>query len=208
MSYFIGLIKGVISRNKEKKEVVCRPYFFKYVGLGKDYKFIKKNTPMDFLQKVIDEEIPRGKRGEGELNFLDLLINESTSGADIKKVNNILDKVDKLNNEINSMFTKDIDRESRYKYITLKRSNIINEIKKLKVNNKILICIFKRINNEKKDKYNNLKKSGLLLLNIIYNSHKEDFIKILIEKKNDILYLKEEKNGDINIFDKNFIKIS
>ncbi len=186
--------------------MVCRPYFFKYVGLGKDYKFVKKNTPMDFLQKVIDEEIPRGKRGEGELNFLDLLINEKIVGVNGGTVTNILNKVDKLNNEINSMFICDMDKKLRSECISIKKECIIKEIKKLKVNNKILICIFKRINNDKKDKYNNLKKSGLLLLNIIFNSHKEDFIKILIEKKNDILYLKEEKNGDIKIYDKNFSK--
>ncbi len=117
--------------------MVCRPYFFKYVGLGKDYKFVKKNTPMDFLQKVIDEEIPRGKRGEGELNFLDLLINEKIVGVNGGTVTNILNKVDKLNNEINSMFICDMDKKLRSECISIKKECIIKEIKKLKVNNKI-----------------------------------------------------------------------
>ncbi|ACD22178.1 conserved hypothetical protein [Clostridium botulinum B str. Eklund 17B (NRP)] len=172
--------------------------------MGKDYKFIKKNTPMDFLQKVIDEEIPRGKRGEGELNFLDLLINESTERANFLKINNILDKVDKLNNEINSMFMIDMDKKIRYEYITLKKQQVIKEISKLKVDKLVLIGIFKRINNDKKDKYNNLKKSGLLLLNIIYNSHKDVFIELLKDNKGDIRCIEENLNGSIKIYDKIF----
>ncbi len=159
---------------------------------------------MDFLQKVIDEEIPRGKRGEGELNFLDLLINESKKKPRFERVNIILDKVNKLNNEINSMFMMDIDRDLRYEYITMKKQQVIKEISKLKVDKEILYVIFKRINNDKKDKYNNLKKSGLLLLNIIYNSHKDVFIELLKDNKGDIKYIEENLNGSIKIYDRIF----
>ncbi|MGN2337889.1 hypothetical protein ACTFIN_07145 [Clostridium cagae] len=159
---------------------------------------------MDYLQKVIDEEMPRGKRGEGELNFLDLLINKGKKKPRFERVNIILDKVDKLNNEINSMFMMDLDKDLRYEYITLKKQQVIKEISKLKVDKEILYVIFKRINNDKKDKYNNLKKSGLLLLNIIYNSHKDIFMELLKDNKSEIKYIEEDVNGSIKIYDKVF----
>ena len=57
-----NLGKGTISRNKEKKEVGIRPKFFKYLDGGKDYKFEWFNTGMDYLQKVLDEDIINSRK--------------------------------------------------------------------------------------------------------------------------------------------------
>lgn len=198
--------KGIISRNKVKRVVMCRPLFFKYVGEGKDYKFVKKETPMDYLQMVIDENIPRVSKSESDLNFLDLFVNKTTKKANHTKVNRILDKVIKFNNEITSLFAKEINVEDRTRYRNIKKERIISEIKKMKVDELILLTILKRLNNEGKDKYSNLRKSYLTILNIIYNAHKECFLKLLKGDEGKASFIKEDKNGEIKIYDKNFTK--
>lgn len=198
--------KGIISRNKVKRVVMCRPLFFKYVGEGKDYKFVKKETPMDYLQMVIDENIPRVSKSESDLNFLDLFVNKTTKKANHTKVNRILDKVIKFNNEITSLFAKEINVEDRTRYRNIKKERIISEIKKMKVDELILLTILKRLNNEGKDRYSNLRKSYLTILNIIYNAHKECFLKLLKGDEGKASFIKEDKNGEIKIYDKNFTK--
>lgn len=198
--------KGVISRNKIKREVVCRPYFFKYVGEGKDYKFVRKDTPMDFLQEILDEEIPNAKKGKCELNFLDLLINESNSKIRSSRVTKILDKVNVLNNEINSLFKINLTRENRLRHMMIKKQQVVKEISKMKVDSNTIMGVFKRINNENKNRYGRLNKSGLLLLNVIYNSHRQAFIELLKRSKTDTYLLGENENGKIKIYDRKFKK--
>ena len=47
----------MVKLNKEKKEVGVRPYFFKFLEGGKDYKFKKFHTGMDYLEIVLDDNV-------------------------------------------------------------------------------------------------------------------------------------------------------
>lgn len=200
---------GDISRKKKIKNVMCRPYFFKFVGEGKDYKFVKKATPMDFLEEIIDKEIPRAERGEDNVNFLDLVTDRKVGAFDTSKVNRVMDKVNTLNNEIKFLWDSNLPIEDKFTQSNLKKEEVASQIANMKIDDKTLITLLRRLNKSGKDKYENLKKSALLLLNIIYNAHKEVFLSVFNESKDAISLLQETKEiteSDVIIYDKRFIK--
>lgn len=200
---------GEITRDKKPKTVMCRPYFFKFVGEGKDYKFVKKETPMDYLEQIIDKEVPLAKYQGYNVNFLDLLDDMKVRTANRVQVNSIMDRIETLNNEIKFLWTTDMPRDEKLKISTYKKEEVSEQVAKMKINELTIYTLIRRLNKDYKDKYDNLKKSGLLLLNILYNTHKEKFLSLFKDNKDDIFLLSEtqDSNYDIGIYDNRFVKI-
>lgn len=199
---------GEITRQKKEKTVMCRPYFFKFVGEGKDYKFVKKETPMDYLEQIIDTEIPLANYVGYNVNFLDLITDKKIGAFNPTRVNRVMDKINDLNNEIKFLWTTDIPREDKFTISTIKKEEVYNEIANIKMDEKILLTLLRRLNKDYKDKYDNLKKSGLLLLNVLYNTHKQMFLSLFNENEGDIFLLEESTNEfDIAIYDRKYTKV-
>lgn len=210
--------KGYIIRNKKKKEVAERPYFFKFIGEGKDYKFVKKETPMDYLEIIIDSEFPRATRGQEKINILDLVSCESSN---IKKVNvrqvaKILEKIKELNCETNMIWNNpNLNNKEKFNYSKIKKEEVLKQINKMKVTKENIYNIIKQINNSYKSKTGELRKIGLLILSVLYATHTEAFIELFNVNTGEIGILEIIKLQDvvpdeyevIELYDKKYKKI-
>ena len=202
---------GDITRDKKKKHVMCRPYFFKFVGIGKNYKFVKKDTPMDYLEEIIDKEIPRIDEVIGTVNFLELLKYDNTQKSNRRQIGNIFNLITKLNNEINGVWASNLSREDKLLYTQIKKDKVVNSIKKLKITDYTMNTILHRLNKDYKNKKGSLKKSGLLILNILYCNNPEQFVKLFKQNSDVVEVLRESSSNDGNIlkiYDKKFIKMT
>lgn len=200
---------GNITRDKKVKEVMCRPYFFKFVGAGKNYKFVKKETPMDYLEVIIDKEIPKAENNIETINFLDLLAYENTQKSNRKQINSIFNTIDKLNNEVNGIWASNLDREDKLNYCQIKKEKTMNAINKLKITDYTMSTILHRLNKDYQNKHGALKKSGLLLLNILYSKNKKRFINLFNYNASDIYTLQQidcNSHNNITIYNKKYIK--
>lgn len=189
---------GEITRNKKKKTVMCRPYFFKFVGEGKNYKFSKKETPMDYLEQIIDKEVPKVEKNDNVIDLIDLLVDGNNHKSDRKQVQKILDKINKFNNEVNGIWASGMKYDDKVKYIILKKEKIVNFVSKLKISNETLTTLIFRFGKEYNDKNGNIKKSGLLLLNVLYLSHKMQFLDLFKKVKKEIEILEEIESNNTN----------
>lgn len=193
---------GEITRNKKKKKAMQRPYFFKFVGEGKDYKFVKKETPMDYLETIIDDEFPRGKYKGGKSNILDLLIDLSDEKdcTNREQINLIIDKINVLNSDISNIWSNNnIQNEEKFNLTKRNKEEIITQIKKMKINRATMMTTMKRLNAAYSDKNNNLRKIGLLILSTLNASHHELFKSMFNENTGKIGILEKiNKNEPIN----------
>lgn len=202
---------GEITRDKKKKKAMCRPYFFKFVGEGKNYKFIKKDTPMDYLEQIIDKETPRVDKNNLTINLIDLIISNDRRKSNRNQTQVIIDKINKLNNEKNGIWASNMPYEDKVRYSTIKREDTINFISKLKISDETFASLVYRLSTEYNDKYGNIKRMGLLLLNILYSSHKEQFVKLFKNVKSEIEILEEcdfDCENKLKIYEKTFKKLT
>jgi hypothetical protein len=199
---------GEITRDKKRKKAMCRPYFFKFVGEGKNYKFVKKDTPMDYLEQIIDKEIPKGERNDSTINFIDLLISGNNHKSDRKQIQKIINKVNKLNNEINGVWASNMHYEDKIKYSILKKEKVIMFMSNLKISDETFTAFIYRIGKEYNDKNGNIKKFALLLLNILYSSHKIQFLNLFKKMKTEVEVIIEDDNcnNKLKIYEKTYKK--
>lgn len=199
------LKKGEIVRNKTKKEVNIRPYFFKYLDGGKDYKFKKFNTGMDYLQDILTEKIVRDTNYTKTVDLHELLkISKPT-----KVSRKTIDKIKNYTKELKYNYYKIFSSADGNKFELCKevREDAIHKIKNTKIDNNIISNVIKRVSKSFRGdsiKYKDYKKVGRLMLSLLYESDKKRFIKnIKLNNKNKSI-LKESINGDINIYGINF----
>lgn len=202
---------GNIIRDKKRRRAMCRPYFFKFVGEGKNYKFVKKDTPMDYLEQIIDKETPKIERYNSTINITELLVDGKCGDSNRRQIQNIINKVNKLNNEINGVWASNMSHEDKITYTTIKRDNIVNSISKLKISDETFISLIHRLGTEYNDKYGNIKRMGLLLLNILYSSHKNQFINLFKNIKTEVEILEEcdsDYKNKLKIYEKTLKKVT
>ena len=202
-----NLGKGIISRNKEKKEVGIRPKFFKYLDGGKDYKFEWFNTGMDYLQQVLDEDIVKLGNSK-DIHLKDLLVNINSTKQDIFTCDNLRNIFMKYKEMQNNLWANDYieDKRERNKELYL---DLYSRVTKKKITEGLINVLLKRISNSyTKKNMREWKSIGIKILKILneynykllYNNIKFNNI------NNDILI--ENINGDIKIYNKNYSKIS
>jgi hypothetical protein len=102
------LMNKVESLKTEKKDSIVRPYFMKWCGVGKEYKFEKMDCPMDYIEDILDTEFPRktetdNKEGD-TIPLRKIFINpeESLDGADRDQITRIVNVVTELDTAIRS----------------------------------------------------------------------------------------------------------
>ena len=200
---------GEIIRDKKKRKAMCRPYFFKFVGEGKNYKFIKKDTPMDYLEQIIDKEVPKIESIDSTISLTDLLVDGNNHKSDRKQMQNIINKVGKLNNEINGVWASNMCYEDKIRYSVIKKEKIVDFISKLKISDETFATLIYRVGSEYNDKYGNLKRIGLILLNILFLAHKNQFLNLFKQLKGDVEVLTEDNenlNNKLKIYEKTYKK--
>ena len=201
-----NLGKGIISRNKEKKEVGIRPKFFKYLDGGKDYKFEWFNTGMDFLQKVLDEDII--KLGNTKTLFLkDLLI-------DIKIKNSerlVCDRLGKLFIELkqkqNAIWNNNniVDKKQLCDELY---NEVLNKLNKNNITDGVVSTILNRISNSyTKENMKDWKSIGVKILKLLYEYDYNLLYNVLKFNNENFDILIENNDGDIKIYNKKYSKI-
>lgn len=201
-----NLGKGIISRDKQKKEVGIRPKFFKYLDGGKDYKFEWFNTGMDFLQKVLDEDIIK-LGNQKELHLKDLLVNIKVINKEKKccdNIRNIFMEYKKKQNEIwgnSSLTNKHELNESLY-------SDTLTRISKWNITEGVVYTVLNRIaNSYTKENMKEWKSIGVKILKLLYDYNRKVLYNVLRFDSNNNDFLINKNNGNIKIYNKNYEKI-
>lgn len=198
--------KGKIIRNKQKKEVSIRPYFFKFLEGGRNYQFKKMNTGMDYLNIVLDELIDRDVNYENTINILDIIKKHKANKADRRKVNKIKKIAKELKCEQSKIWDSDVDNKWELNQDIYKEC--LRKIKSIEITKDIIYTLFLRINksytNEKFVEYRSL---GLRILKLLYDSDKVKFLDCIdIQLKNNENLI-EDKEGNIDLYGVKFTKI-
>ena len=180
------------------------PNFFGYVAEDNTYRILRKfETPMDYLQELIDENRIRNNRGKKDM--CDLLVNaKSLSGArnSTEQHVNILNIITKCGKKINScrMPSCILNEKGKNTIIRKSKNEAIEELKKLKINQKTIYSIFQKCfgKNKKKDEW---VKYGMLILNLLYHSHQLNTLSVFKNKNNiNESLLISNRKGNIDIF--------
>ena len=126
-----NLGKGIIIRNKKEKEVGIRPKFFKYLDGGKDYKFEWFNTGMDYLQKVLDENIIK-LGNQKEIHFKDMLVNINVLKNEKRSVDYMKEIFVNMKNKQNYIWNYDMESNIKREYNNNIYNETLSKISKLK----------------------------------------------------------------------------
>lgn len=199
--------KGIISRNKKEKEVGIRPYFFKFLDGGKDYKFKKFHTGMDYLEEIIDKEI-NVKNYETDIPLSSILISEKASKADRRKIERIIKIVTEMKNTQNQIYNMQ-DCDNKWELIQDNYNYNMKRLRKIHITSVMIYAIIKRIDdayNNENSKFKEYKPISRKLLNTLFDYNHEYFLQNIKIKKNNI-YIIEDKDGDIKLYNKKFKKI-
>lgn len=199
--------KGTISRNKIEKEVGIRPYFFKFLDGGKDYKFKKFHTGMDYLEEIMDKE--NKKKVDIETIPLNkILIKDKASKADRNRIERIKTIVKSVTIQQQNIYMLQ-DCDNKWELSQDIYNDGIKKLKKINIDSNIIYTILKRIDKSytsETNKFEDYKKLGRKIFMMLYDTDKNNFIKNIKVKKNNI-YIIEDKNGDIKLYNKKFKKI-
>lgn len=202
-----NLGKGIISRNKEKKEVCVRPKFFKYLDGGKDYKFEWFNTGMDHLQKVLDEEIIKNGN-EKNINLSDLLVNIKISNKEKMICDRLGNDFIILKNKQNAIWCNNNIENKKQLCDELYR-NVLTSINNKYISDGIVYTILNRISNSyTKENMKEWKSIGIKILKLLYEYDYRLLYNALKfnSLNNDILI--EKADGNVKIYNKNYSKIA
>jgi hypothetical protein len=195
-------IKDIKKINKEK---MIRPNFFKYCGEGKEYKFKHFETPMDFLQDILDN-IPHAQRTKNT-HIMDILINnkELTNFneqhmSDIKKIIIELDKdIKAIYADQNRNRSEDVDRVRDLK------TTAVDIISTYDLSVDSVLSIFNSIYGATNNEYD-IKKCKLLLISMLWKAKKDLMIQSFRHSSDgSVKKLIESNNGDIKIWGVEYI---
>jgi len=200
------LSRGNITREKEKKEVGIRPYFFKFLDGGKDYKFKKFHTGMDYLEEVLDDYVKRKDENSYDVPLVDVLEKQKINKQD----NKIIDKIKKKSKELKYHQAKIWNSECENKWELNKdlHDSILNDIKKIQIYPSTIYTILLRIHKSfTSNKYDEYKQIGKRIMTLLYESNKFEFIKCIKINTKNKSFIIETDDGNINLYGINFEKI-
>lgn len=201
------LDKGYIIRNKQPKEVGIRPYFFKFLEGGKDYKFKKFNCGMDNLEIILDETFKRKNRVRKEyIKFTDIITKHSHRLTDRKKLLRLKNIIIEFNKEISYIHNSNI--KNKWELYETIHNKYLEYIKSINITPDIIYAVLYRISKANEiDMFKEYKKIGKSFLNMLYEANKKAFLNYILEnKENDNLI--EDNDGKIDLYGLKFNKIS
>ena len=202
-----NLGKGIITRDKKEKKVGIRPKFFKYLDGGKDYKFEWFNTGMDYLQKVLDENIIK-LGNQKEIHLKDMLVNINVLKNEKRSVDYMKEIFVNMKNKQNYIWNYDMESNIKREYNNNIYNETLSKISKLKLTEGIVYEIFTRISNSyTNNRFKEWKSMGLKILKILYEVDSNLLYNVIkFDNKNFDVLLKDEI-GIIKIYNELYTKI-
>lgn len=191
--------RGDIIRDKKKKEVGIRPYFFKFLDGGKDYKFVKFDCGMDLLEVILDKELKRKNKECNEVELKDILIKEKISKFSRKKIDKIIKIIKEMSYKQARIWNGSYENkwelsEEIYRIYS-------EEIGKMDIDSNTIYTIISRVGLGDKDKrYKNYTKYGRKILRILFDTNKMKFLKCIKVKKDNLSYIVENKKGEFDLY--------
>ena len=202
------LSRGEITREKEKKEVGVRPYFFKFLEGGKDYKFKKFHTGMDYLEIVLDDNVKNNYNNEEYIKLETLLIKNKIKKEDKKNIDKIKRYVKEMKYNQNKVWISDIDKRNKLELNYFYHNETLNKIKKINITTEIIYAILVRISKSYiSDTYKEYKEYGQKILKLLYESNKILFLKNIKVKKESYEKLYKNDEGNIELYGVKFSKM-
>ena len=188
---------------KEDKEI--KPMFFKMITLGNGYtlnekhKYIYFDTPMDYVQKIVNGFSFYSYRENDKevVPFANIVKSTTISGSSYQSRDNILKIILDCKKEISRLYidydskTTEEKKEVRFQVGELKQS-CINYINDLAITKGTMYLLLLSINNNKK--------CGRFIFESLFGSPNKNFYQYIQEKKSDIMYLEESEMGNISLF--------
>ena len=197
------LKKGYIIRNKKRKEVGIRPYFFKFLDGGKDYKFKKFNCGMDNLEIVLDEKV-KYKKYNDFVEFIDIIEKHNLKLNDRKKLSRLKKTIIELNNKF--LYIHKSNFENKWELYNLAHDECLEYIKSINITPNIIYAVLYRVAKSNIiDKFKDFNKIGKIFLKMLYETDKKVFLNYILRKK-DTNNLIEDNNGEINLYGLKFKK--
>lgn len=198
---FNGVSIIQFEESDDSKRMVV-PRFFEYIAENNTYrKTIPFETPMDYLQEILDE-LGRPSRTK-RLEMKDLLVKaKDIKGADnnSKQHEEIFRIINECSRKINSCMLEGCTLNDKGKRTVINRAKekALEELLSLTINTKTIYAIINKCF-KKTDKQ--WSKNAMLTLTLLYN---RDALKILsiFRNKEYINRLILDDTGDVNIFDK------
>ena len=200
-------VKG--EQKKIKKMIV--PKFFEYVAQDNTYRnTIKFNTPMDYLEEILDECRIRSVRGNKTIG--DLLVQAKTLDG-VRNMSeqhtNIYNIVKKCSRKINFLSLPSCQYcQSKKEIIRANaKKEALDSLRKMKVNPKTLYSIMQKCFGEGR-REDDFSKIGMIMLSLLYKSQTLNILSLFknVNNKNEYILIKD-KNGDIDIFGYKYIKL-
>lgn len=200
-------VKG--EQKKIKKMIV--PKFFEYVAQDNTYRnTIKFNTPMDYLEEILDECRTRNPRGTKSIGGI--MVKAKSLDGDRSKIEpqEVVYKICKsYSSTINGLRSnKNMKSKSKETILRRKRESSINDISNIKINAKTIYSMLQKAFGETK-RESDWSKIGMFLMILLYNSiHKVKLLSVFknSNNKNEII-LTKDNFGDINIFGDKYIMV-
>lgn len=199
--YTSNLYKILINNND--KNIKTRPNFFKYVGVGQNYHFKELDTPMDYLEKILSNDVSRQntvkEKSLSELIKQDNKLNK----ADRRQMENIINMIYDYNDIVKTIFA-DENNNNKYSEYLIEKALLLHKIKKLKINKSTMSALIKRLTlKSRRDKNLNggLDSISLMIINTLYSYDKVMFLDLFKDNKETIKPFKiTKKQQDINYF--------
>ncbi|KEH95731.1 hypothetical protein Z962_07830, partial [Clostridium botulinum C/D str. BKT12695] len=172
-------------RAKEYLPEKTRPFFFKYLDGGKDYKWKKYNTGMDYLVAIMNR-VNRKLENNKTIDLKSLLIKQKMNEADRKKISKFTELVANEQIEIANVYKNDkIEVKERYRQVQEIKAEYKEKFDKTTLNKVTIYSIIKRLGKAIKVLDNNRK---------ILKEQIKDLRKV--NREHEIKELKEQFNID------------
>jgi hypothetical protein len=165
----------------DERSALIRPKFMEYREEKGKYSFEYFETPMDHLQKIIDN-IPR-KRKTKTIDIIDIIPKPDFRKADNRQLPKIIIKIcEKPSKYINALQfnRKKSNKEIKNSRIREAKEKAIQELKELKINdNTIRIILYRALSENKKYRVEKYSIMGRYLASWLYQAHQETFKKVI-----------------------------
>jgi hypothetical protein len=205
--------KGTIIRDGKKKLVGIRPYFFKNLDGGKDYKFVPFECGMDYLAEITKDLNRKNRDNEnGNVQLKTLLIKQKADPADRENIRKIIKLVKEMQIKISNVYRSDEETKDKFKQAEDIRQEYYMQVAKKGITSVLIYTIVKRLSDaytreDSKFRFAEYKKIGRNLLKVLYSIEPVKFLDCFLVKSNKTETIVRAEDGDIDLYGVKYKKL-